>query len=518
MKFVSTCGTLEPVSFEYTLKHAIPSEKNLWMPESIPVVNFSECKSLKDFINTIMNAFVPEIWTVDMLDDFIMPIKVEEKTFRRRTVQELQLFHGPTEAFKDVGTQVAAKIYGKLFDKNNYRVVVATSGDTGGAVASAFAKTNGIPVTILFPEGKISLYQEEQITKVNDPYFRILALSIYGNFDDCQKLAKKLLSSSPNLLSSNSISLARLLPQIAYHAWVASKYPNSTLVIPSGNMGNVVSAMMAKRMSAPITSIHIACNANDAVVRYINARDSLYIPKKTVETPASAMDVGSPSNMIRILYLDPTCKSLSASSTTTKSILDITKEMGVCPHTATAYDASIYLPYTSNIIVLATASPKKFQKNKQSGLNYHCTCLRQTKLYIANPLVVYIVGLPCSGKETLSRALNGQVWKDKTEEEILSSENMTGVIALPPYVVLNEKVMLFLRSQPRSVVVFLHLEYTSIESRMKNRKDYIFENLHFYDLIARFARHFMAFSDYKISTDRHTIDDCVTILKKIGCV
>ena len=334
------------------------------------------------------------------------------------------MFHGPTESFKDVGCFVAAQIYHKLFDRTKYRVIVATSGDTGGAVAHAFAQLNGLPVTILYPRGKISPYQEKQITGVEDPYHRILPLSVSGDFDKCQKLAKQLIMSHPTLLSSNSISLARLLPQIAFHSWCAMQMDSPcTLVIPSGNMGNACSAFLAKYMGAPIKAVHIACNANDVVARFIQNRDAT--PQPTIQTPATAMDVGKPSNWIRLQFLGVTSENdhVTASSTPSPTITTIRNEIGVCPHTAVGYHATCQLPYTDDsIVVVATASPVKFTHNisPRHALD-RCRYNRPHKLHHVAYRTVFLIGPPCVGKESIAKQTQGHIWKTKTKTQIWDS-------------------------------------------------------------------------------------------------
>jgi threonine synthase len=412
MQFVSTATNQQKVSFKHTLCHPIPSPGHLWMPEKISCVQFppKDC-DLKEFVHCVMSVFAPGIWRKDMLDNFAMPLALTPKTFRNRDAFELELFHGPTEAFKDVGCFVAAQVYKELFDPEKYRVIVATSGDTGGAVAHAFSKTNGLPVTILYPMNRISPYQERQIVHVPDPYHRIIPATIDGDFDQCQTIVKDTLMKYPNTISSNSISLARLLPQIAYHAWCAAQFDDPvTLIVPSGNMGNACSAIMAKQMGANIRSIHIACNENDSVERFINHKDTGYRPKTTVQTLATAMDVGKPSNFIRLCHLVnlKTCEYITASRTGNNDIQTIQNEMNCCPHTAIGYHASLFVN-DRPIVVLATASPKKFIERSSSPL-YVCRTVQTHHLHLSKYNLVWLVGL-----KGFIATLNVPEWSGQSE-------------------------------------------------------------------------------------------------------
>ena len=395
MHFVSTDTDQQKVSFKHTLCHPIPSPGHLWIPEKITSIQFppKDC-DLKDFVHCVMSVFAPDVWRKDMLDNFAMPLAMTPKKFRDRDMFELELFHGPTEAFKDVGCFVAAQVYKELFDPETYRVIVATSGDTGGAVAHAFSKTNGLPVTILYPMDRISPYQERQIVDVPDPYHRIIPVAIDGDFDECQKIAKDILMKYPNTISSNSISLVRLLPQIAYHAWCAAQFDDPvTLIVPSGNMGNTCSAIMAKQMGANIRSIHIACNENDSVERFINNKDTKYCPKNTVQTLATAMDVGKPSNFVRLNHLVnlKTCDYITASRTDNNDIQYIKNEMNCCPHTAVGYHASLFVT-GSPIVVLATASPKKFVEQLSGAMIHLCRAVQTQRLHLCKYNLVWLVG------------------------------------------------------------------------------------------------------------------------------
>ena len=404
MHFVSTCGHQQRVSFEETLRRPIPSPGHLWVPEHVPKVAWPPSSAPIDaFVNTVLQAFTPSIFhgvTVNM------PLNL---VTREEGLTELQLFHGPTEAFKDLGCQVAAHIYAKCFHSCEKRVYVATSGDTGGAVAAAFAaQKNGVPATILYPLGKISPYQEKQMVEIAAQTSRVAVVAVEGDFDRCQKAAKAILASTPKAISANSISLARLLPQIAYHAWAAAQLPGVALVVPSGNMGNACAAVLAKKMGADISHIHIACNANDGVARFLQQKDKCYSPKPTIATPATAMDVGKPSNWARLKWLEvgPETPYVSASSTPSSTIQRYQERWGVCPHTAVGYAAAEGLNFPL-VCVLATASQVKFRRYSPRVPKDLARVTYPELLPSLPKRRLVFVGLPKTGKHTLQQRFPG---------------------------------------------------------------------------------------------------------------
>ena len=403
MHFVSTDGS-QRVSFEETLRRPIPSPGHLWVPEHVPKVAWPPSSAPIDaFVNTVLEAFTPPKFHGATVN---MPLKLVQ---REEGLAELQLFHGPTEAFKDLGCQVAAHVYSKCFSASEKRVYVATSGDTGGAVASAFAAhESGVPATILYPLGKISPYQEKQMVEIAARTPRVAVVAVEGDFDRCQKAAKTILASTPKAISANSISLARLLPQIAYHAWAAAQLPGVALVVPSGNMGNACAAVFAKQMGADISHVHIACNANDGVARYLQKDDPSYTPKPTIATPATAMDVGKPSNWARLEWLGvgPETPYVSASSTPSSTIRNYQERWGVCPHTAVGYAAAEGLDFPL-VCVLATASPVKFRRFSPRVPKDLARVAHPEVLPSLSKRRLVFVGLPKTGKRTLQRRFPG---------------------------------------------------------------------------------------------------------------
>ncbi|MBT5093474.1 MAG: threonine synthase, partial [Halobacteriovoraceae bacterium] len=285
----------------------------------------------------------------------------------------------PTAAFKDFGARFLAFAMSAIIEAKDQRertILVATSGDTGGAVASAFHKRPGIKVAILYPEGLVSPRQEKQLTCWGD---NIVAFKVAGTFDDCQALVKEAFNNSQlreqfGLTSANSINLGRVLPQMAYHAFSSSKFKEErnlipTLIIPTGNLGNAVGAFWAKRMGSPIANIVLATNANKALPVYFDS--GKYKERKSVATLANAMDVGAPSNMERLLHLIPSLEELqkiSASYSVSDEEISETisqfyreQELILCPHTAVAMKVWQEHYPTVPSILSATAHPAKFE-------------------------------------------------------------------------------------------------------------------------------------------------------------
>ena len=294
----------------------------------------------------------------------------------------LELFHGPTSAFKDVGARFLAASLEKIQQKQNKNttILVATSGDTGGAVAAAFFRRLGFRVVVLFPEGRVSQRQQHQLTCWGD---NISALSVRGSFDDCQRMVKQAFGNKDwvsrfGLASANSINIGRLLPQMTYYAASSLWHQRSggskpNYIIPTGNLGNAFSCIMARAVGLPIGDVILATNANRPIPDYLQT--GVWEPRETVETLASAMDVGNPSNMERLRGLYPDhpqlVKQVSAVSVSDE---DIRHRIGqeyrdtgevYCPHTATALEVYRRLDPSQrhkHWIVVATAHPAKFDE------------------------------------------------------------------------------------------------------------------------------------------------------------
>ena len=286
----------------------------------------------------------------------------------------LELFYGPTAAFKDFGARFLAFSMERLLDRRgeDLTILVATSGDTGGAVASAFHGREHLSVKVLFPKGRVAERQRMQLTGWDG---NVSSYEVEGSFDDCQRMVKEAFMDPElhGLSSANSINLGRLLPQMAYYVYASSLYEakhgeKAVFVIPSGNVGNATGAYWAKAMGAPISRIVLACNANRPIVDYLEAGE--YEPRASVQTLANAMDVGAPSNIERLFALFPDFKSfksnVSAYSVSDdeirRTIKEVYDESGyvICPHTACGERVRRDHVAEAHSVVVSTAHPAKF--------------------------------------------------------------------------------------------------------------------------------------------------------------
>ncbi len=313
MKYHSLQYKSPNVSFQEAVVKGIAPDKGLYFPQSIDPLPNEFFKNINSYSNNeiafeLIKQFIGnEIPENDLKEiiahtlNFEFPIIEIEKD-----IYSLELFHGPTMAFKDVGGRFMARCL-SYFNKNNtdeVTVLVATSGDTGGAVASGFLGVKGVNVVILYPSGKVSNVQEKQLTTLGQ---NIKALEVDGTFDDCQYMVKTAfldaeITDKMQLTSANSINVARWLPQMFYFAFAYKqlKNKNKKLVfsIPSGNFGNICAGMMAQQLGLPVSHFIAATNANRVIPNYMESGN--YIPLQSVQTISNAMDVGNPSNFIRI--------------------------------------------------------------------------------------------------------------------------------------------------------------------------------------------------------------------------
>ena len=311
----------------------------------------------------------------DTLNFDVPLVKVKENIY------SLELFHGPTLAFKDVGGRFMARLLGYFIRKEGKKqvnVLVATSGDTGSAVANGFLGVEGIHVYVLYPKGKVSEIQEKQFTTLGQ---NITALEVDGTFDDCQSLVKaafmdKELNTHMQLTSANSINVARFLPQAFYYFYAYSqlkrmgKADNVVVCVPSGNFGNITAGLFGKKMGLPIRRFIAANNKNDIFYQYLQT--GKYNPRPSIATIANAMDVGDPSNFARVLDLygeshEEICKQISGTTYTDEQIRETVKctydETGYLldPHGACGYRALVEeLKDDETGIFLETAHPAKF--------------------------------------------------------------------------------------------------------------------------------------------------------------
>ncbi|MBE8720296.1 threonine synthase [Sphingobacterium pedocola] len=389
MKLYSTNNKNLRVPFREAVFNSLPADKGLYMPELIPQLDPLFIKdiqqySLQDIAFHVANALIgddiPEDDLKAIIDEainFEAPVK-----FLNEETAVLELFHGPSYAFKDFGARFMSRVMGYFSEKNEKTldVLVATSGDTGGAVALGFLGVEGTRVTILYPKGKVSKVQEEQLTTNGQ---NIRALEVDGTFDDCQALVKlafndPTLAEELRLTSANSINIARLIPQTFYYFWAyaqlkAQGVKDVVFSVPSGNFGNIGAGLLAYKMGLPVKHFVAGTNVNDTVPRFLQS--GTYEPKPSIQTLANAMDVGNPSNWVRIqdLFsnnleeLREIISSYTYDDEETKAAMDelyAKYKYIACPHTAIAYLASnaykAAKPGEYASVFLSTAHPCKF--------------------------------------------------------------------------------------------------------------------------------------------------------------
>ena len=435
MRYYSTNGKAPLATLEKAVVKGLAEDKGLYMPERIkplPQEFFDNIQdmSLQEIAYRVADCFFGEDVDADSLRkivnetlSFDIPlVKVEKETLSNSplkgednetlslreslggSIYSLELFHGPTLAFKDVGARFMARLLRYFTSSSSsasstsftsstspaslINVLVATSGDTGSAVANGFLGVEGIHVYVLYPKGKVSPIQECQFTTLGQ---NITAIEVDGVFDDCQALVKNAfmdeeLNAQMRLTSANSINVARFLPQSFYYFWayaqlkqiVNCKSSNSKFVccVPSGNFGNICSALFGKRMGLPISRFIAANNANDIFYKYIQT--GKYDPKPSVQTIANAMDVGDPSNFARILDLygkshEAICKDISGATYTDEQIAETMRqclaETGyqLDPHGACGYRALQEGLREGEVgFFIETAHPAKFKQTVDS--------------------------------------------------------------------------------------------------------------------------------------------------------
>ena len=390
MKFTSTRSG-EEASLDEALAAGIAKDGGLYLPEPLPrfrIEDFDAASSLREVAHVVLQPFFDgSRLAVDLeeiiSETFSFPVPLSSLPVASGKLNVLELFHGPTAAFKDVGAAFLAACLGRLQEDETrpLTILVATSGDTGGAVAAAFNDRPGMRVVILFPEGRVSERQERQLTCWGDS---VLALAVRGSFDDCQALVKEAMADAGlkqefRFSSANSINVGRLLPQSTYYAHASlARYRETgvkpSFIVPSGNLGNALGLMLAREMGLPIGDVVLATNANRAIGDYLDSGQ--WRPGETVRTLASAMDVGDPSNMERVRSLFGDAGALHRliracsvpDEEIRQEIRDIYSEfdMAICPHTATAFRVYRQLDdeeqRMKDWIVVATAHPAKFEQ------------------------------------------------------------------------------------------------------------------------------------------------------------
>ena len=319
MKYYSTNKKVSGVSLQDAVVKGLAEDKGLFMPDSIKALPQSffdtiETMSFQEIAYTVADAFFGE----DIEAEALKNIVYETLNFDvplvhvADNIYSLELYHGPTLAFKDVGGRFMSRLLGYFIQKqgeNNVKVLVATSGDTGSAVANGFLGVEGIHVYVLYPKGLVSPIQECQFTTLGQ---NITALEVDGTFDDCQALVKSAfmddeLNAKLKLTSANSINVARFLPQSFYYFYAYAQLKKSckatdvVMCVPSGNFGNITAGLFAKKMGLPVKRFIAANNRNDIFLQYL--KTGIYTPRPSVSTIANAMDVGDPSNFARVLDL-----------------------------------------------------------------------------------------------------------------------------------------------------------------------------------------------------------------------
>jgi threonine synthase len=386
MKFVSTRGEAAPLSFSQALLQGLAPDGGLYMPQEWPRFRSLQPGPLPELGAQLIGHFASD----DALAAAIPAITTEAFNFpapltsvgTSGRLDVLELFHGPTAAFKDFGARFLAACLARIPRKSGrpLRILVATSGDTGGAVAAAFHRRPGMEVVVLFPKGQVSPAQQQQLTCWGD---NVTSLAVTGSFDDCQRLVKEAfldegLRARVEMSSANSINLGRLLPQAVYYAASSLAIKARTgrmasYIVPSGNLGNAAACIWARRIGLPIDRIVLAHNANRTVPEFIET--GVLQPRPSIPTLASAMDVGNPSNLERLVKLFPgnaLAGQVSAFSITDDDIrrrirADFADYQRIwCPHTATAAEVYARLPeeekQARNWVLVATAHPAKFRE------------------------------------------------------------------------------------------------------------------------------------------------------------
>lgn len=415
MRFVSTRGACPPVPFGEALLQGLAPDGGLYLPEEIvrldapTLASFREA-SLAEIAFRVAGPYVDDLASSELericrdAFDFDVPLVPLEDG-----ISILELFHGPTLAFKDVGARFMARLMSAyLRDTGETRtVLVATSGDTGGAVAQAFHRVPATRVGVLYPRGRVSPVQEKQFTTLGD---NVAAFAVDGAFDDCQRIVKEAfadreLREQLNLTSANSISVGRLLPQSFYYFLAAGRSASPPMFsTPSGNFGNLCAGLIAKRAGLPAGPFVAATNANDVVPEYLES--GVFAPRPSVATVSNAMDVGNPSNFDRILHLyggdvDAIRRDVRGSrhddAETRAEIRRVHRERGYVldPHTAVGLLGLRSVRRREGTgspgIVLATAHPAKFRE--------------EVEPLIGEPVVLPPSLAEALGRETMARRI-----------------------------------------------------------------------------------------------------------------
>ncbi len=412
MKYYSTNKQASDATLEEAVVRGLAGDKGLYMPREIkplPASFYDEIENLsfQEIACRVADAFFGEDVPADVLKQIVYDtlsfdapvVKVKDNIY------SLELFHGPTLAFKDVGGRFMARLLGYFIRKEGKKqvnVLVATSGDTGSAVANGFLGVEGIHVYVLYPKGKVSEIQEKQFTTLGR---NITAIEVDGTFDDCQALVKNAfmdeeLKAHMQLTSANSINVARFLPQAFYYFYAYAqmkklgKADNLVICVPSGNFGNITAGLFGKRMGLPVKRFIAANNRNDIFYQYL--KTGVYTPRPSIATIANAMDVGDPSNFARILDLyggshEAISSEISGETYTDEQIRETVQkayeEIGYLldPHGACGYRALAEdLKPGETGVFLETAHPAKFLQTVEAIIG--------TKVNIPEKLQAFMSG------------------------------------------------------------------------------------------------------------------------------
>lgn len=384
-QYVSTRGGADPVPFREALLDGLAPDGGLYVPTHVPDLppDWRGAGSLAELGARVLGAWLPGVGGLDALvaDALSFPVPlVPLEGDGWDGVHVLELFHGPTLSFKDVGARTMARLMGAALGGEPVTILAATSGDTGSAVASGFAGVDGVRVVLLYPKGQVSAVQERQLIVERE---NVRALAVEGTFDDCQRLVKQAFAEARpaegRLSSANSINIGRLLPQMFYYLWADLQLDREPplVVVPSGNLGNLTAGTLAMRGGLGVSGFLAAHNANDGFPRFLAGGEPP--AGDSVRTLSNAMDVGVPSNLerLRALFSDDDLRGLVRGEAvtddeTTASMRRVHDETGYLadPHTAVGLEAARRARRRgdgSPVVVLSTAHPAKFPESVEAA-------------------------------------------------------------------------------------------------------------------------------------------------------
>ena len=585
MKYISTTKTKKKVSLQAAIRSSLPQIDGLWVPEKIeplPRVFFENYHkfTFQEICFQVAQVLFPEIDRKVLNSIITEAYTFEPKLKSFSDLFFLELFHGPTLTFKDYGAQFLSGLYEYLFQNENFIILAATSGDTGSAVAHAFYKKVNCKVVILYPKGRLSEMQLDQIVTLGH---NVYPIEVDGSFDDCQKLVKQaFMNSDVNsfVFSANSINIGRLLPQVFYYIYLTSRLRKKKVIlsIPSGNLGNLTGALVAKALGAPIERIVVATNQNNTFSRYVETGE--YVAKEASHSYSSAMDVGNPSNFQRVIHFYPGLVELRevisavtiSEEKTVAGIREVYDKYGymIDPHTAVGYqglkqvrgsDSSYYK------VVISTAHPVKFKELVESTLGEPVPFEKQIKglqrksiqmqanysqlkldliWNVWMPKTLIFIGMPSAGKTTIGKRiadLTGRRWEDTDclleekysmdvsqqvkqfgnakflalEKELLLGLDMNGLILSTGGCAIYHQE--FFEENHEKVVIYLYLPYKTVERRLgdlKERGVVMEPEMSLKNLYDERTVYYERYHDIKLNTDIY--DEATTISQLIFAI